>query len=131
MNGDIHVQGNVIISGPVVSVNGSVSLGRGSSVQDLVRAENGDIQLANATAGGDLAGRNGDIHLLQRSHVQGDIVIKDKRHWWNGSTLFGKRSDPKISVDSSSSIKGNIHLFRKVELEIADGALAGEIIQHY
>jgi predicted acyltransferase (DUF342 family) len=129
VNGRIHVGRNGKVRGPVTSVNGSISLSEGTEVSGETRATNGDIRLRSARVGGDIVTQNGDISLQDGSHVAGDLIVKKRRSWLNG--WFGSHNKPLIRIDSSSSVAGDIHLYRRVDLEIAEGAQVGEIIRHY
>ena len=68
---------------------------------------------------------NGDIRLLDNTHVMGDVVFErtDRSHW-------GSPSRPVLEIDSTSSVAGNIHLHRDVQLRIDDKADVNKIVHH-
>jgi len=131
VNGGIRVGPNAVVAGPVSSVNGSIRFAEGTRVDGDVRTANGDIRLLQTHVSRDLVTRNGDITLSQGSRVEGDIIVQRRRGWWEGFALFGHRHQPHLRIDETSSVAGDIHLYREVTIDIADGAETGEIIRHY
>jgi DUF4097 and DUF4098 domain-containing protein YvlB len=150
VNGDIEVASNVKVSGSMSTVNGSVDIGQNVQVEGMVktvnggirldaesyvsqevRTTNGDIRLYSSEIGRDLVTSNGDMTLSEGTVVNGDIIYKNKRRWWNNLFGFGFNRDPLLTIDESSTVRGDIHLYHKVDLDIAVGADVGEVIYHY
>ena len=73
---------------------------------------------------------NGGILLTDGNVVEGDIIVESRGSWFGQFFGFGKKSS-KITIDADSSVMGDIHLYREVNLDIADGAVTGEIIEHF
>lgn len=131
VNGGIRVGENVTVTGSLETVNGGIRTSAGTVVEHRVRTVNGKIQLRNTTVGEDVVTSNGDISLRDGSVVNGDLLVaKSRSNWW--SRLFSShRRRMDISIDASSAVRGDIHLYREVDLHIDDAAEVGEIIRHY
>lgn len=130
VNGSIRVRSDVTVNGSLSTVNGGIRTAAGTVIEHRVHTVNGKIQLLNTSVGGNVQTRNGDISLRDGSTVAGDIVVKGRRSWAGRFFNFNRRA-PTISIDADSSVKGDIHLYRKVELDIDDAADVGEVIRHY
>ncbi|HAJ75906.1 MAG TPA: hypothetical protein DCM64_05580 [Gammaproteobacteria bacterium] len=129
VNGGIRVGQNVTVNGSLETVNGGIHTSAGTVVEDRVVTVNGRVRLNNTQVGRDVQTSNGDIEIREGSTIEGDVIIEGRR-WWD--RLFGfSRRPPEITIDSSSTVRGDIHLHRRTELNIADGAEVGEIIEHY
>ena len=128
VNGSIRVRSDVTVNGSLSTVNGGIRTAAGTIIENRVRTVNGEIQLRNTSVGGNVQTSNGDISLRDGSTVAGDIVIKGRRSWLG--RFFNHRA-PTITIDADSSVKGDIHLYRKAELDIDDAADVGEVIRHY
>ncbi|CAN0530562.1 unnamed protein product, partial [Scytosiphon promiscuus] len=88
------------------------------------------IILLYTRVGSDVKTSNGNIRLADGSQVEGDIVLEGKRSWLGRIFRFEPRP-PKITIDAESSVLGDIHLYREAQLDIADGAVVGRVIEHY
>ncbi len=130
VNGGISVGSNVSISDSLETVNGGISTRNGTTIGGSVETVNGRVRLRNTEVGGNVETSNGDIDVLDGSWIEGDIVIKGRRHWWDRFFDFSNRL-PEITIDFGSEVIGDIHLYREVELNIANGALAGDVIAHF
>lgn len=130
VNGGIRVSNDVTVNGSLTTVNGGIRTASGTVVENRVRTVNGKIQLRNTSVGENVQTSNGDITLRDGSTVEGDIIVKGRRPWVSKFFHF-ERKQPTISIDADSSVKGDIHLYRKVDLEIDDGAEVGDVIRHY
>ncbi|MEX0962419.1 MAG: hypothetical protein WDZ52_00045 [Pseudohongiellaceae bacterium] len=130
VNGGIRVGQDVSVKGSLKTVNGGIRTDAGTVVDDSVRTVNGKITLIETRVGDNVQTSNGDIFLRHGSVVEGDIVVKDRRSWV-GRIFNFEHNPPKIHIDESSSVLGDIHLYREVDLDIADGALIGEVIEHF
>lgn len=128
VNGGIQLQRNVRVNGSVSAVNGSIRLGEGSSVREEVRNVNGPVRLRNSEVGKDLITSSGDVDLQDGTVVQGDIIFREQHGWF--TQFFHVRDDPELYIDASSSVKGDIHLYRDVKLHIDPDADVGDIIRH-
>lgn len=130
VNGGIRVANDVTVNGSLLTVNGSIRTNPGTVIEDRIRTVNGRIQLRNTLVGENVQTSNGDIVISDGSTVEGDVVVRGRRTWWR--RWFGFDHNPSnISIDASSSVQGDIHLYREVTLEIEEGAEVGEIIRHY
>ncbi|PCJ25308.1 MAG: hypothetical protein COA96_07485 [SAR86 cluster bacterium] len=130
VNGGIRVGDDVTVNGSLITVNGGIRMGSGTVVRNRVRTVNGKIQLRNTLVREDVQTTNGDILLRDGSSVEGDIIIRGKLSWLSRIFRFNHKP-PTIYIDSDSSVRGDIHLYRKANLEIDDGAEVGEIVYHY
>ena len=129
VNGGIRLQRDVRINGSVSAVNGSIRMEEGSEVRGEVRNVNGPVRLRNSSVGEDLLTTNGDVELRDETVVHGDVVFRERRGWFN--RFFHFHDDPELRIDASSSVEGDIHLYRKVDLHIDPAAKVGEVIRHY
>lgn len=130
VNGGIRVGEDALIDGSLSTVNGGIRVARGSQVRGKVRSVNGDIDLRRTHVGENLVTSNGDISLLDGSVVDGDLVMSEKRRWWNN--IFNRRGNrPELRIDATSSVRGDIHLYREVDLYIDPSAEVGKIIEHF
>jgi DUF4097 and DUF4098 domain-containing protein YvlB len=116
--------------GDISSVNGDIDLDDGVEIE---RAEtvNGDIRVSrDASVHGSLSTVNGGILLTDGSIVEGDIIVEGKRSWFGRFFSFAPKSS-KITIDADSSVMGDIHLYRKVSIGIAEPAVAGGFVEHF
>ena len=141
VNGSIKIEDNVTM-GSATTVNGSILAGTNLQVDGDVRTVNGEIRLASGTSvgqaetvngsidldmtqvGSSVSTVNGNITLDNNSKVLGDIVFEENQSRFS-------RSRPRLTIDSTSSVSGTIHLYQEVILNISDSASVGEIIHHY
>ena len=130
VNGGIRVGAGVTVKGSLRTVNGGISSRNGSVIEDSVQTVNGKVQLQATRVGADLKTSNGDIELSDGSVVVGDLVVSGRRSWFE-RFLNHNRRPSEIVIDSSSSVLGDIHLYRKVDLRISDNAVVGDIIEHF
>lgn len=130
VNGGIRVGRDVTVRGSLSTVNGGIRTNSGTVVEQTISTVNGKITLRDSRVGEDVKTSNGDILLTDGSVVAGDIVVKGRRSWLDRIFSFHNKP-PKITIDEDSSVLGDIHLYREVRLDIADGALVGDIIEHY
>jgi len=130
VNGGIRVSRDVSVHGSLSTVNGGIQTNPGTVIDRRVSTVNGKIRLRDTRVGENVQTSNGDILLTDGSVVEGDIVVKGRRSWFGKLFGFGQKSS-KITIDADSSVMGDIHLYRKVTLDIADGTVAGEIIEHF
>tara|TARA_R110002073_G_scaffold4917_5_gene31025 strand:+ start:3074 stop:3721 length:648 start_codon:yes stop_codon:yes gene_type:complete len=121
VNGSIRAGEGLIVDAGVRTVNGDIRLKSGSRIGDSVITVNGSIQLTGSSVGEDVETLNGDIEL-RHSIVKGDVVFREKQH-------YGHHSPPTLVIDANSEVRGRIILRQEVELQIAEGARVGEIIQ--
>lgn len=130
VNGGISVGESVTVKGSLETVNGGINVGEGSEVTDTVSTVNGTIRLRNVHVGEDVKTANGDIEIKDGSVIDGDVIIKANSSWLSRVlSMNSKTSD--LVIDETSQVKGDIHLYKEVNLRIEDGAKVGEIIEHY
>ncbi len=130
VNGGIRVGEDAIVHGKLETVNGGISTDAGTQVDDTIESVNGRLRLRNTRVGENLETSNGDIELLYGTVVEGDIIVRGRRHWWDRFFSFNNQQ-PELTIDGESSVLGDIHLYQEVELNIEQGAVIGEIIEHY
>lgn len=130
VNGGIDVGENVTINGSLRTVSGGIKTNPGTVIRDDVVTVNGKIRLRNTVVGSDVQTSNGDIEVRSGSTVEGDIIVKSKSSWLAG--LFNSNRTPSnLIIDADSIVKGDIHLYREVNLRIDSGAQVGNIIEHF
>lgn len=130
VNGGIDVGENVIIHGSLRTVNGGIKTNPGTEIRDEVSTVNGQIRLRNTRVGADVETSNGDIEIRSGSVIEGDVVVRAKSSWFGRLFSFNKRPSDLV-VDADSVVKGDIHLYREVNLRIDSGAQVGNIVEHY
>ncbi len=126
VNGSIKGGSNLQVDNELSTVNGSITLRAGTEIRDTVSTVNGSINLARTTVDRDIETVNGDVFLTRNSIVAGDVIFNENGRGWNMNN-----KPPKLVVEAGSEIRGEVHLYRKVRLEIDDDAEVGEIIHHY
>ena len=131
VNGGIRVSRDVTVHGSLSTVNGGIQTNPGTVIEDRVRTVNGKIRLRDTRIGENVQTSNGDIFLTDGSVVEGDIIVKKGRRSWIGRFFNSNQKPSKIIIDADSSVMGDIHLYREVNLDIADGAVAGDVIEHF
>lgn len=130
VNGGIRVGRDVKVAGSLQTVNGSIRTAAGTAIADQVETVNGKITLRGTRVGTDIRTANGDIELRDGSVVEGDIIVRGRRSWFERLFTFHRRPS-EIVIDADSSVLGDVHLYRRTELRIADGAVVGNIIEHF
>ncbi|GAB5501305.1 MAG: hypothetical protein PsegKO_36160 [Pseudohongiellaceae bacterium] len=131
VNGGIRIDRDVRVAESLKTVNGGIHTGPGSSVGSDIKTLNGKIELRNSRIVGDVQSANGDIELRDGTVVEGDIIIRGKRSWLGRLFSFGNHQLSELEVDADSTVLGDVHLYREVELRISDDAQVGDIIRHY
>jgi DUF4097 and DUF4098 domain-containing protein YvlB len=113
------------VDGNAKTVNGSIVCGGGSKVHGKLSTVNGRIELKNTEVDEEIGTVNGDIELLAKSLVHGDIVIKGRHgHLFDHQRL-------EIRISEGSRVEGNI-IVRDPEAEVKvylskDSSVKGEI----
>ncbi|MFM1896035.1 MAG: hypothetical protein RLZZ385_1109 [Pseudomonadota bacterium] len=130
-NGSIELEDGVRVEGELSTVNGAIRSGPGSTLADQVKTANGSIRLRNTQVGADVITSNGNIRLTEGTIVAGDLSVRGRQGWLERLSLWNNWHRPEIHIDSSSKVRGDIHLYREVELAIDPDAEVGEIIYHY
>ena len=129
-NGSIDLREGVTVKGELKTVNGAIQSGPGSILSELVKTGNGNIRLRNTRVGRNVETSSGDILLTEGTVVRGDVVIH-RRSSLEKLFSLGRNTQPLISIDGSSRVKGAIHLYREVNLDIHPDAQVGRIVHHY
>ncbi len=130
VNGGIRVGSDVNVHGSLSTVNGGIRTNPGTVIDGDVRTVNGKITLRETRIGEDVQTSNGDILLTDGTIVEGDIIVKGRRSWIARILSFDY-NPPRITIDEDSSVLGDIHLYREVNLDLADGAVVGNVIEHF
>ncbi len=127
VNGGIDAGENLVVKNGLETVNGGIQLRLGSKVGKSIETVNGDIDLNNTVVEQDLKTVNGDITLENFTIIKGDLIIEKSGGW------FSSMSNDKnvLVIDQSSTVVGTIHLYKKVKLQIEEGAKIGEIKEHF
>lgn len=112
VNGTVRLGEDNRVSGEVSSVNGSVKIKKGSIIGDDISTVNGMIEITGTTASRNIETVNGDIYLLDKSRVKGDIFIPKR----SGFQL--KKSRIKIKISGGSVVEGNITIESTKNLEV-------------
>ncbi len=123
VNGSIRIGSSVTVTGEVSAVNGRISLGSGSTISDDVSNVNGEIKLSGAEVGGDLSTVNGDVLIVDKAVLKGDLTI-EKRSGWG---THKNKHKSKVIVGPGSRVAGNIILEQEVELYISETADVGGV----
>ena len=126
VNGSIRAGRNLRVKQDVGTVNGSIDLQKSTVIGDSVSTVNGSIHLEMTEVQRDIETVNGDIRLSDGSLVLGDVIFHE-----NGWHFSRDTNLPRLVVDANSAIKGTVHLYRKVRLEIDENADVGEIVEHF
>lgn len=130
VNGGIRLGQGVTVQESLRTVNGGISTENGTVVEDGVETVNGRIELHETRIRSDLQTSNGDIALHDGSVVEADLIVRGNNSWFD--RFFNRtQQTTEILIDSSSSVLGDIHLYREVELRIDDEAQVGRIIEHF
>jgi len=127
VNGGIDAGKNLSVSKALETVNGGIHIAKGGQVGGDVETVNGDIDLIGVVIEQDLKTINGDITLTDSSVIKGDLIIEKSGGWFSSMT----HDKITISIDKSSSVLGTIHLYKEVNLKIAEGAKIGQIETHF
>lgn len=130
VNGGIRVNRDVTVHGSLSTVNGGIQTNPGTVIEDRISTVNGKIRLRGTRVHDNVQTSNGDILVTDGSVVEGDIIVKGRRSWIGRFFSFNRKPS-KITIDADSSVRGDIHLYREVNLDIADGAEVGDVIEHF
>ncbi|WP_395339339.1 hypothetical protein PN836_014275 [Ningiella sp. W23] len=124
VNGRIRIGEDFRSTGSIESVNGEITIDAGGNVGGSVETVNGDIVLKQVDVATNVSTVNGDIDLRNGSVVRGDVVFSGKPN--NNSW---RQNPPKLSVDASSVIEGNIIVEKEVEFDFDDESLMDKVIR--
>nr|WP_136251225.1 hypothetical protein [Ningiella ruwaisensis] len=124
VNGRITIGSDFLSEDSVESVNGRISIEENSRVGKNIETVNGDIELEGVTVGRDIITVNGDILLSDGSVVEGDIRFEGKP---NNNSYRSK--PPVLRIDASSTVKGQIIIYKEVEFDFADEELASKVVR--
>lgn len=108
VNGGITVGEDTIVDGKISSVNGSVTCRSGVNVKRKIYTVNGRIHLTGTIAEDDLTTCNGNIHLLEKTLVKGDILIKKSNRGGFLGIFKPRRKRLTIRVQGGSIVQGDI-----------------------
>ena len=115
----------VAVDGNAKTVNGSITCGSGSKIHGRLTTVNGRIELKNTEVDEEMSTVNGDILLLAKSLVRGDIIIKGSHgHLFDHQRL-------EIRISDGSQVEGGI-IVRDSDVEVRvylskDSLVKGEI----
>lgn len=121
VNGSIEVASDATVAGAVTAVNGRITIGGGSKVQNDLGNVNGEIELRGSEVGGDVSTVTGDIELADGAVIMGDLIV-EKPGGWNSS-----KRKPRVVIGPGSRVEGVIRLEREVKLYISESAEVGGV----
>lgn len=127
VNGNIEVD-SFTHAKSLATVNGNIMATNNVTTVGDVKTVNGNIDFQqNAEIGGNIETVNGDIILGRDSQVLGDIIFNQ-----SGGYFFGKNDKtPKLKLSEGVVIRGQIHLYREVNLTLPDSVSSNKVIRHY
>jgi len=102
VNGSIRIKDAAVVRGDVESVNGSVTCYPGVEINGNIATVNGAVELENTRVRRDITTYNGEILLLDKSSVHGDIIVKKNR----GKSH--RRRPLTIEITENSVVEGGI-----------------------
>ncbi|MFC1726815.1 hypothetical protein ACFL4T_14430 [candidate division KSB1 bacterium] len=125
VNGGIDLHRDVEVKGDLESVNGGITCDNGVKVYGSVNTINGRVDLSGTTVDYNVSTYNGDILLLQRSIVRGDIIVKRNR----GKSRRWR--EMKIEISGDSRVEGDI-IIKDRDIDVVvylsgDGKVLGNI----
>ena len=126
VNGKITIGSNAKVKDSVETVNGKIEIGHGSSVGRNVSTVNGKIDLTQVTVGRDVETVNGNIELRAATVVKGDIIMGSSDN--NHNHGYYQKRPLVLRIDSSSTVEGNIIIYRDIEFDFKDESLRSKII---
>lgn len=126
VNGRVEIGDNVSVDGSMSTVNGRVRAGKKSEIRKHVKTVNGSITLLGTIVGRDVTTHNGDITLMDKAVVSGDIVVHKSNSFSSktrrmviklsgGSIVEGdiivkdKKIDATVILEDGSDVKGEVH----------------------
>jgi len=131
VNGGIRIGEEVRVEEKVSTVNGGIRTGRGTDIGGKLTTVNGTIRLSQTNVSNDVQTTSGDIEIRNGSVIEGDVIVRKNSNWWKRVFGSNRRNRPEIDIDSDSIVRGDIHLYQEVNLDIEPGAQVGNIIEHY
>ena len=124
VNGSLRVGEKSAVDGDIEAVNGSIGLAKGTDVSENVGNVNGQIELSGAAVSGNLSTVSGDIYLVDKSTVTGNILVEEPSGW-GSSEKKGRK--PRIVIGPGSTVVGMVELEREVDLFISPDATVGGV----
>ncbi|MFC3095141.1 hypothetical protein DRW07_16450 [Alteromonas sediminis] len=119
VNGDIVAGERLKVATHIESVNGNITINDSSRIEGSIDSVNGDIQLTSTQIGEHVITQNGDITLQGNTFVSGNIVFEKARS--------NHRHTPTLTIKNGSNVGGDIVLYRKVKLDIADPVVKNKV----
>lgn len=125
-NGSVTIGEAARIGSHVESRNGGIHLRPGVVVEGSVVARNGTVRLEDARVRGNVDVVTGDIHLVGRTEIEGDLLLlMPEDRGWGGIWSFFQGivgDDPVIRIGAEARILGRLIVDERARLEIAPGA---------
>jgi len=125
VNGELRIRNNVEVRGDAESVNGNITCYNGVEIKGSINTVNGDVDCEGTNVRRNITTYNGDITLLDKSIIRGDIIVKRTR----------ERSDHRrrldIEIAEESEVYGDI-IVKDDDIEVrvylsGDGRVHGRI----
>jgi len=108
--------------------NGNIDVGKEVVVNRDIKTVNGNIKLKQGVeVGENLITTTGDIIIAQQAVISGDIIFEKP-----GVILSHfEKETPMLKIAKDVTVKGNIHLYRKVDLHLDPTINSDKVIRHY
>ncbi|UCH98437.1 MAG: hypothetical protein JSV88_16770 [Candidatus Aminicenantes bacterium] len=111
VNGSVTCYDHVKVDRSISTVNGSVKCSKGVRIEGSISNVNGNFALKNTAVMGDIKTHTGDITLLDKSIIEGDIIIK------RSHSISRRLRTIDITISEGSVVKGDI-IVKDDDLEV-------------
>ncbi len=125
VNGDITLARGSHVANGIKSVNGDISLNPSADVGGGVSNVNGTIRLDHAHVAGGIETTDGNITIGEGSRVEGGILVNEVNahaHGWRWND-----SKPHIVIGPHAIVQGSLEFRREVVLQVSDSAQIGPV----
>ena len=121
VNGAVTLGKGTIVAGDIEAVNGAITVEKEASVAGAVGNVNGRIELTGTEIGGNVSTVTGDVQIEQ-SVLRSDLVIEKPSFW---SRVSNRK--PRVVIGPGSRIEGALVIEYEIELFVSDSAEIGEV----
>lgn len=128
-NGRIHLGTDGEVQGDLDTRNGAIEVASGARVAGNVSTRNGQVDLDGATVGGYVDVHRGDVNMVGRTEVQGDVILlmPEGAGGWLPSWLpFVSDPEPVVRIEEDVRIHGRLIVDERARLDVASGAQVPE-----
>jgi cytoskeletal protein CcmA (bactofilin family) len=125
-SGSVDLAPGAVVRGKIDTTSGIV-VGQGAQIFGAIDTTSGDISLTTSRVSGNVLTYSGRVHILTRSHVSGNVVLRKPNCDWN---LFGNCSarETTVIIGAGSIISGNIIAERPIRLYVHPTAQVNGVI---